>query len=180
LIANGIRQASAGGDITITPMGEGGGRIETSGAYVGVGGAARGDDRVEGSAYVWSGMWHRLSLGAGAHGYGYLRDDTIDGYFTPASFILGEGVVRWGTDREGWNGALEGGVGGQRIAAFGAPASTRPAYRVQGAVTYRVAPGIEYGVSGGYALAASPEATSAQAATNYRGYSVAVTARIIP
>jgi hypothetical protein len=51
---------------------------------------------------------------------------------------------------------------------------------VQGAVSYRVAPGIEYGVSGGYALAASPEATSAQAATNYRGYSVAVTARIIP
>jgi hypothetical protein len=35
-------------------------------------------------------------------------------------------------------------------------------------------------VSGGYALAASPEATSAQAASNYRGYSVAVTARVIP
>ena len=180
LIARGIRQASAGIDLAVTPPGVGGGRVEASGAYVGVGGGARDDDRIEGSAYVWSGAWRQLAVAVGSHGYGYLRDDTVDGYFTPASFVLGEGVVRWATDRDGWNGSAEGGVGAQRIAAFGAPASTRPAYRVQGAISYRVAPGIEYGVSGGYALAASPEATTAQAAGNYRGYSVGVTARIIP
>jgi hypothetical protein len=75
---------------------------------------------------------------------------------------------------------LELGAGAQRIAAFNQPASVKPAERVNAAITYRFAPGVECGVTGGYAVAASPNATSATAAAAYRGYSVALVARIIP
>jgi tetratricopeptide (TPR) repeat protein len=139
------------------------------------------DERVEGSLYAWSGSWHGLALGAGAHGYGYLRADTTEGYFTPASFILAEGALRmtFGGER-GLGGTLELGAGAQRIAAFNQPASTRPAERANAAILYRFAPGIECGLNGGYAIAASPNATTAAAAAGYRGYSVGLVARIIP
>jgi len=139
------------------------------------------DERVEGSMYLWSSAWHGLALGAGAHGYGYLRPDTTDGYFTPASFILAEGALRMSVGGErGLGGTLELGAGAQRIAAFNQPASIKPAERVNAAILYRFAPGIECGVNGGYAVAASPNATTAAAAAGYRGYSVALAARIIP
>ena len=80
----------------------------------------------------------------------------------------------------GLGGTLELGAGAQRIAAFNQPASTKPAERVHAAITYRFAPGVECGVNGGYAVAASPNATSATAAAAYRGYSFALVARIIP
>jgi hypothetical protein len=139
------------------------------------------DERVEGSMYLWSGAWHGLSLGAGARGYGYLRPDTAEGYFTPASFILAEGALRMTAGGErGLGGTLELGAGAQRIAAFNQPASIKPAERVNAALLYRFAPGIECGVNGGYAVAASPNATTAAAAAAYRGYFVGLVARIIP
>jgi hypothetical protein len=131
--------------------------------------------------YLWSSAWHGIAIGAGAHGYGYLRPDTTDGYFAPASFILGEGVLRMTVGRErGLAWTVELGAGAQRIAAFGQSASIKPAERVNAAILYRFAPGVECGVNGGYAVAASPNATTATAAAAYRGYSVALVARIIP
>jgi hypothetical protein len=47
-------------------------------------------------------------------------------------------------------------------------------------VSYRVAPGIDYGISGGYTVAASPVVPTATAASNYRGYELGVFARVIP
>jgi tetratricopeptide (TPR) repeat protein len=180
LIAHGIRQSGAGGDVGVLFHGEEGPHLDASGAYVGVGGGAREDERVEGSVYVWSAA-HGVAIGAGTHGYGYLRPDSVDGYFAPASFILAEGVVRWSTNASsGWNGSVEGGAGAQRIALFAQAASIKPAERIQGALSYRVAPGIEYGVSAGYTVAASPVAPTATAASSYRGYELGVFARVIP
>jgi hypothetical protein len=185
LIARGIRQSSGGGDLSLLFSGEEGPHLDATGAYVTVGGATREDERVEGSVYLWSSSvghgWRGVSIRLGAHGYGYLRPDLVDGYFTPASFILGEGVVRWATNvPAGWNGSVEVGGGAQRIALFQQPASTKPAERIQASVSYRVAPGIEYGVSGGYTVAASTVTPTATSASNYSGYGVAVFAKVIP
>jgi tetratricopeptide (TPR) repeat protein len=175
MIANGLVQTAADGAIDV------GGHLVTEFAYATVDGGQRTDERVEGSAYLWSGAWHGLSLGAGAHGYGYMRPDTTDRYFAPASFILAEGAARLTVGRErGLGGSVELGGGAQRIAAFGQPASIKPAERVNAAVTYTFAPGVTWGVNGGYAVAASPNATTATAAAAYRGYSVALVARVIP
>jgi tetratricopeptide (TPR) repeat protein len=180
LIARGIRQSSVGGDLSWVFRSEEGPHLDVSGAYVGVGGGQLEDERAEGSVYLWSAT-HGLAIGAGAHGYGYVRSDSVDGYFTPASFILGEVVGRWSTNvSSGWNGSVEIGAGGQRIALFGQNASVKPAERIQGSVSYRVAPGIDYGISGGYTVAASPVVPTATAASNYRGYELGVFARVIP
>ncbi|HWZ59438.1 MAG TPA: hypothetical protein VNW46_10730 [Gemmatimonadaceae bacterium] len=185
LIARGIRQSSGSGDLALLFAGEDGPHLDASGGYVTVDGGTREDERAEGSAYLWSSSaghgWQGVSIGLGAHGYGYLRPDLADGYFTPASFILGEGVVRWATNvSAGWNGSVEVGGGAQRIALFDQPASTKPAERIQASVSYRFAPGIEYGVSGGYTVAASPVTPTAKSASNYSGYGVAVFAKVIP
>jgi len=159
-----------------------GGHLTGTFGYATVSSEEHSDERMEGSMYAWSGAWHGLAIGAGAHGYGYVRPDSTDGYFTPASFILAEGALRITVGRErGLAGTLELGAGAQRIAAFNhQPASVKAAERVNAAITYRFAPGVECGLTGGYAVAASPNATSATAAAAYRGYSVALVARIIP
>jgi tetratricopeptide (TPR) repeat protein len=176
MIAGGLVQTAADGALDL-----GGGHFVSEFAYVTVDGGQRVDERVEGSAYLWSGAWHGLSLGAGAHGYGYVRPDTVDRYFAPASFVLTEGVVKLSVGRErGLGGSVEIGGGAQRIAAFGQPSSIKPAERVNAAVTYTFAPGVTWGVNGGYAVAASPNAATATAAAGYRGYSVAMVARVIP
>ena len=175
MIASGLTQTTADAAIDI------GGRVTGTFGYATVSSDEKNDERVEGSLYAWSNAWHGLALGAGAHGYGYLRPDTTDGYFTPASFILAEGALRMTVGGErGLGGSLELGAGAQRIAAFKQPASIKPAERVNAAILYRFAPGVECGVTGGYAVAASPNATTATAAADYRGYSVALVARIIP
>jgi tetratricopeptide (TPR) repeat protein len=175
MIASGLTQTMADAAIDI------GGHMTGTFGYATVSSDAHHDERVEGSMYLWSGAWHGLALGAGAHGYGYLRPDTTQGYFTPASYILGEGVLRMTLGEErGFGGTLELGAGAQRIAAFSQPASIKPAERVNATVLYRFAPGVECGVNGGYAVAASPNATSAAAAGAYRGYFVGLVARVIP
>jgi hypothetical protein len=185
LIARGIRQSSAGGDLSLLFQGEEGPHLDATSAYVGVGGGVREDERIEGSVYLWSSStghgWHGLSIGVGSHGYGYLRPDSVDGYFAPASFILSEGVVRWATNvPAGWNASAEIGAGAQRIAIFAHAPSTKPAERIQASLSYRVAPGIDYGVSAGYTVAASPVAPTAASASNYSGYGLAIFARVIP
>jgi tetratricopeptide (TPR) repeat protein len=175
MISSGLVQTMADAAIDV------GGHLTGTFGYATVSSEAHRDERVEGSMYAWSGAWHGLAIGAGTHGYGYLRKDLTDGYFTPASFILAEGALRMTVGRErGLAGTLELGAGAQRIAAFNQPASVKPAERMNAAITYRFAPGVECGVTGGYAVAASPNATSATAAAAYRGYSVALVARIIP
>lgn len=175
MIASGLTQTMADASIDI------GGHVTGTFGYATVSSDSSHDERVEGSMYLWSGAWHGLSLGTGVHGYGYLRPDTVQGYFTPASFILAEGALRMTVGGErGLVGSLELGAGAQRIAAFNQPASIKPAERVNASILYRFAPGIECGVNGGYAVAASPNATTAAAAAAYRGYSVALVARIIP
>jgi len=175
MIASGLVQTMADAAVDV------GGHLTGTFGYATVSDEDHTDERVEGSMYVWSSAWHGLAIGAGAHGYGYLRPDTTDGYFAPASFILAEGALRMTVGRErGLAGTLELGAGAQRIAAFGVPASIKPAERVNATIVYRFAPGVECGVNGGYAVAASPNATTASAAAAYRGYSVALVARIIP
>lgn len=175
MIAAGLTQTMADAALDV------GGHLTGTFGYATVSGETHSDERIEGSMYVWSGTWHGLALGAGTHGYGYVRPDVTDGYFTPASFILGEGALRMTVGRDrGLGGTLELGAGAQRIAAFGQAASVKPAERVNAAILYRFAPGIECGINGGYAVAASPNATTATAAAAYRGYSVALVARIIP
>jgi tetratricopeptide (TPR) repeat protein len=175
MIASGLVQTMADAELDL------GGHLTTEFGYANVGGGQRTDERFEGSAYLWTGAWHGFALGAGSHGYGYLRPDTVDRYFAPASFILAEGAVRSTIGGErGLGATIEVGAGGQRIAAFEQAASIKPAERVNATVTYTVEPGITWGVTGGYAVAASPNAATATAAAAYRGYSVALVARLIP
>jgi tetratricopeptide (TPR) repeat protein len=175
MIASGLVQTTADAALDV------GGHLTSTFGYATVSNDDHRDERVEGSMYLWSSAWHGVAIGAGAHGYGYLRPDTTDRYFAPASFILAEGALRMTVGRErGLAGTVELGAGAQRIAAFGQSASIKPAERVNAAILYRFAPGVECGVNGGYAVAASPNATTATAAAAYRGYSVALVARIIP
>ena len=175
MIAAGLTQTMADAELDVAS------HLTGTFGYATVSSEDHSDERVEGSMYLWSSAWHGLALGAGAHGYGYLRPDTADGYFTPASFILAEGALRMSVGGErGLGGTLEFGAGAQRIAAFHQPASVKPAERASATVLYRFAPGVECGVNGGYAVAASPYATTAAGAAAYRGYSVVLVARIIP
>jgi tetratricopeptide (TPR) repeat protein len=175
MIASGLVQTMADGELDV------GGHFTGEFGYASVGGGQRTDERFEGSAYLWSGAWHGLALGAGSHGYGYLRPDSVDRYFAPASFVLAEGALRATLARERGVGAtIEVGAGAQRIGAFGQPVSIKPAERVNATLTYTVEPGVTWGVTGGYAVAASPNAATATAAAAYRGYSVALVARFIP
>jgi len=179
LIARGIRQSSVGADFDSFIGGEDGGRFDATGGYATVGGGARLDERIEGAVSIRSGPWHGLSLGAGAHGYGYLRPDSVDGYFTPASYLLAEGIGRWSsTNASGWIASVELGAGAQRIALFGAAPSVRPAERVQASAGYRVAPGTEFLLGGGYSRAASPVSANAASANDYSGYTLSASARI--
>ena len=97
------------------------------------------------------------SLGGRAFGY---DQNPHDGYFAPSRYQLGEVAVRWAPGRDlGWGAVVEGGLGAQRVAFTGAPATTGT-QRISLGIVYRPSPGSEVGADYGFsnvsATAAGP------------------------
>lgn len=118
------------------------------------------------------------SLGVAARGFGYDRE-AREGYFAPRRYQLTELNARASLGRElGWDAEIEGGLGAQRITpwAAGATVNARRAERLAGGVIYRFAPGMELGLTAGYANVAPPQAVEGE--TSYRAYTLALRGRL--
>jgi len=173
LIYAGIATTSAGldGDFALTPhVGIGGG-----GDWTSLTGGSGPNSRVAGSCVLRWSPRKFFSLAAGMRGFGY-RHAATDGYFAPKRYLLSEvsSRLRLGGDL-GWGAESEVGLGDQRITAFDDSRASRFAQRVMASILYRPAPGVEWGVSGGFTNVASPTAIST---ADYRSYTVALEGRV--
>jgi tetratricopeptide (TPR) repeat protein len=116
-----------------------------------------------------------LSLATKVRGFGYATNP-FEGYFAPRRYLLAETSAQLAVGGElGWSATLDGGVGAQSIDAGTLGSATRPASRGGLSILYRPAPGLECGVSGTIANAASPATSSL---TSYRATGVSVKARV--
>jgi hypothetical protein len=116
-----------------------------------------------------------VSFAVGARGFSYDHAAT-DGYFAPKRYVLSELSARWGFGGElGWRVESDIGIGDQMITAFDNSAAARFAQRASANVLYRPAPGLEWGVSGGFANVASPTTISS---ADYRAYTLAIKGRV--
>jgi tetratricopeptide (TPR) repeat protein len=173
LISSGIATTSIDGDadVAIRPrLGLGGG-----GSWTRLSGGSGPNSRVAGStALRWS-MTRFLSIAAGARGFAY-EHAAFDGYFAPKRYLLSElsGRIHLGGEL-GWGFDSELGLGNQTIVAFDDSRAGRFAQRVSASLAYRPVPGVEWGVSGGFANVASPTTISS---ADYRAYTVAIKGRV--
>jgi tetratricopeptide (TPR) repeat protein len=161
----------ADADVSIRPrLGLGGG-----GSWTKLSGGGGPNSRVAAStALRWS-MTHYLSIAAGARGFAY-EHAAFDGYFSPKHYLLSEVSARVHLGGElGWGFDSDLGLGNQTIVAFGNSRAGRFAQRVSASLAYRPAPGVEWGVSGGFANVASPTTISS---ADYRAYTVAIKGRV--
>lgn len=90
-------------------------------------------------ARVWT-------VGGAVRGFGF-EDDLADGYFDPDFYGIAEVTGRWLVEPGRWSLSLEAAPGLQQVTRDGEPAG---ALRATARVTYRLAPGRELSVSGGY------------------------------
>jgi hypothetical protein len=172
LILAGIASTTIDGDadVKLRPrlsLGAGGGWTHLSGG-------SGPNSRVVGSgALRWS-FSPFISIAAGARGFAY-QHSAFDGYFAPKRYLLSElsSRLRLGGDL-GWGVEGELGLGNQSITAFDNSKAARFAQRINAAIVYRPAAGMEWAVRGGFANVASPATVSS---ADYRAYSVSFTAR---
>jgi tetratricopeptide (TPR) repeat protein len=149
--------------------------LDGSGGWTRLSGGSGPNARVAGSgALRWS-MTPMVSVAAGMRGFGY-EHAAFDGYFAPKRYLLAElsGRLHLGGEL-GWGFDSELGLGNQTIVAFDDSHTDRFAQRVNAAVAYRPAPGVEWGVSGGFANAASPTTIGS---ANYRFYTLSFKGRV--
>ena len=173
LILAGIASTTidADGDIGIRPRLSLGG----SGGWTRLTGGSGPNTRVAASAALrWSARPF-LSFAGLVRGFTY-QHAAFDGYFAPKQYVLAEINSRFRLGGElGWAVESEVGLGNQTITAFDNSRSGRLAERATATVLYRLAPGVEWGVSGGFANVASPTTISS---ADYRSYSVALKGRM--
>jgi len=133
------------------------------------------NSRVAGSAALRWSMTRFLSVAAGARGFSY-EHAALDGYFAPKRYLLAElsGRLHLGGDL-GWGLDSELGLGNQTIVAFDDSRAGRFAQRISATLAYRPAPGVEWGLSGGFANVASPTTISSG---DYRAYTVSLKGRL--
>jgi tetratricopeptide (TPR) repeat protein len=86
------------------------------------------------------------TLGAGVRGFAFQKDLT-EGYFDPDFYGIAEITGRWLHEPGRWSLLLEAAPGVQQVTRAGRPAG---AMRVSARVAFRVGPGRELSVSGGY------------------------------
>ena len=138
-------------------------------------GGSSPNDRVAAAGSLRWRMHRAVSVAAALTSYGY-RHAAADGYFAPRRYVLAEGSVRARAGGElGWAVEGEGGLGAQSITTFDTTHSTRFAQRASVMLVYRLAPGVEWGLGGAFANAASPVAVSS---TNYRAWSLSLRGRL--
>jgi tetratricopeptide (TPR) repeat protein len=116
-----------------------------------------------------------LSLATRVRAFGYAVDPG-EGYFAPRQYLLAEMSAQLGIGRDlGWSAALDGGMGVQQIDGRTLGSATQPAARGGLSILYRPVPGLEWGLSGTIANAASP-ATSTLG--SYRATGVSLKGRV--
>lgn len=98
-----------------------------------------------------------LTVSLAGRAFRYERN-AHDGYFAPSTYRLGEAVVRWAPGRDlGWNGVIEGALGGQRVVATpGGTPTTSATQRITVGLGYRPKPGAEVVAEFGYSNVSAP------------------------
>ena len=86
------------------------------------------------------------SVGGGVRAFGYDHDLT-DGYFDPDFYGIAELTARWLYEPDRWSLLVEAAPGVQRVGRHGSAAG---AFRASARIAYRLGPGREISVSGGY------------------------------
>ncbi|HEY3134359.1 MAG TPA: tetratricopeptide repeat protein [Gemmatimonadaceae bacterium] len=173
LIANGVISSEINGDAAIVLPA----RLTLSGgaSHTRLTGGTRENTR---NAYNSTLRWNynrSWSLAIGGRQFGY-DTSSVDGYFAPRRYTLGEvsGRTRVGGTL-GWNADGEVGVGSQRIQLFGSSATTRATERGALSLGYRFDPAREVSVSGAYANVAGPAQSSS---SEYYWYTFSLRARL--
>jgi tetratricopeptide (TPR) repeat protein len=116
-----------------------------------------------------------LTLATTVRAFGYATNPG-EGYFAPRQYVLGETSAQLAIGRDlGWAATLDGGIGVQAIDARAAGSATQPAARGGLSILYRPVPGLEWGVAGTIAKAASPATSSL---TSYRATGVSLRGRV--
>lgn len=158
-------------DVTLKPRISLGGE----GSWTRLSGGSGPNDRVAGSGTLRWSMPRFLSFAAGVRGFAY-DHAALDGYFSPRSYMLAELSTRLRLGGElGWAFETELGLGDQSITLFGNSSVKHFAQRASASVVNRLAPGMEWGLSGGFANVASAATISS---ADYRVYTVALKGRV--
>jgi tetratricopeptide (TPR) repeat protein len=111
-----------------------------------------------------------FTLGAAGRVFGF-EQDLSDGYFDPDLYWIGEALGRFGREWRKWGLTAEVAPGVQQVGEDGERSAT---IRTTGGITYTVAPGRSFGVSGAYANAGLQRLSPTDAGSGYRYYAVSV------
>ncbi|HUQ99733.1 MAG TPA: tetratricopeptide repeat protein [Gemmatimonadaceae bacterium] len=173
LIANGISTTELAGEVGLLLPARL--KISAAASQAKLTGGASDNTRL---AYSSSLRWaynRRLSVAIGGRQFGYDKP-SVDGYFAPKRYTLGElsGRAAFG-GQLGWNADADVGLGRQQIDFFGSSATPRVAQRAALSAGYRIDPAREITLSGGYANVAQPGQTTS---TEYKAYTVSLRARL--
>lgn len=108
------------------------------------------------------------TLGVGTRYFAF-DENLNEGYFDPDFFNLTELSARWLWEPEGWRVLLEGAPGMQKVGSEGDLAA---AFRASARLTYRLAPGRELSLSGGYSSAGLQSFSTGEADYRYRAFTL--------
>jgi tetratricopeptide (TPR) repeat protein len=173
LIANNVVITEFGGEASIALPA----RFTLSGAgsHAQLTGGSRDNSR---HAFNGTLRWNQSrswSIALGARHFGY-DTTTIDGYFAPRNYTLGELSTRGHIGANlGWYSDAEVAVGSQRLEFFGSTATSRATERGGLSLGYRFDPAREVSVSGLYANVAGPTQTTS---SEYHWYTFSLRARL--
>ena len=111
-----------------------------------------------------------ITLGAAGRAFGF-EQDLWDGYFDPDLYWIGEALGRFGREWRKWGITAEVAPGVQQVGEDGERSAT---IRTTGGITYIVAPGRSFGLSGAYANAGLQRLSPTDTGGGYRYYAVSV------
>ena len=111
-----------------------------------------------------------FTLGAAGRAFGF-EQDLSDGYFDPDLYWIGEALGRFGREWRKWGLNAEVAPGVQQVGEDGERSAT---IRATGGITYTVAPGRSFGLSGAYANAGLQRLSPTDGGSGYRYYAVSV------
>jgi tetratricopeptide (TPR) repeat protein len=130
-------------DLRATPSG--GWRIDLAGSYAGFDGS---EPNTRWAAYLSAAnrLSRQFTVGASFRSFGFEKD-LNDGYFDPDLYVLGEINIRWQATLGRWYPSVEFAPGIQQVGKGG---EVSGAGRARLAIGFRVLPGREFELSGGY------------------------------
>jgi Flp pilus assembly protein TadD len=173
LIASGVSSTEIGGEAGLLLPGRF--TISAGASQARLTGGGRDNTRLAYSSTLRWAYTRRFSAAIGGRRFGY-DTTSVDGYFAPKQYTLGEVSGRGAFGGQlGWNADAELGFGRQQIDFFGSSVAPRLAERAALSAGYRFDPSHEVGVSGGYANVAAPGQTTG---SEYKAWSFSLRARL--